>query len=107
MKITLPSLLVAYDLFAKMSTADPNTGRSLRGLNVQVPSSTIEAANAGVTVKFGRPNAGATAVDEDIVLSEGDNYNFPQDIKNTLSLPGRSVIASVDNAVLYLTPLYA
>lgn len=107
MKITLPSLLVAYDLYAKMVAANPNIGRSCRGLNIQVPPSSTEAANAGVTVKFGAPNGAATAVNEDLILAEGDSHNFPQDIKNTLSLPGKSAIADKDNAVLYVTPLFA
>ena len=107
MKITLPSLLVAYDLFGLMSAVDPNLFRNMAGLNIQVPGGAIEAANGGAVVKIGQPNAGATAVDEDIVLVEGESQNFPTTGRNTISLVGRSAIATVDNCVLYVTALTA
>lgn len=107
MKITLANHLVAYDLFAKLSAADPNIGRSVRGLQVQFPAGSVEAANAGGILKLGRINAAATAVDEELVLAEGDSDNYPQDIKNTIALPGRGIIASVDNAVAYILPVFA
>lgn len=109
MKITLTSNAVAYDIFTLLKAQDPNLDRtrSCRGLNIQVPDQNSEVANAGVIVRIGRPNAAATAVDQpEIVLSEGESYNYPGDWKNTISLI-RSAIASVNNAVLYVNPQFA
>lgn len=109
MKITLVSHLVAYNLYTLMLAAEPNMGgRSVRGLQVQLPSSAIEAANSGAWAKLGKPNAAATAVDPILVLEESDNENYPQNgISNTISLVDISAIASADNAVLYVNPSYA
>jgi hypothetical protein len=107
MRIVLASNAVAYDLYAKCVAVDPNIGRSCRGLQIQFPDSSTEAANAGGILRVGRPNAGATDVDAELKLNEGDSDNYPQDIKNTISLVGRSVTASVNNAVAYVMPLFA
>lgn len=109
MKITLVSNAVAYQLYALMLAAEPNMGgRSVRGLQVQLPDQSLEAANAGATAKLGKPNAGATAVDPVVGLAEGDSENYPQSgTSNTISLVDISAIASANNAVLYVNPLYA
>jgi hypothetical protein len=108
MRVVLASNAVAYDLFTLMQAIDPNIGRACRVLNIQFPASTFEAANAGGTLKAGTPNAAATAISHpDVALTEGGAYNYPQDIKNTIRLAGRSVAASVNNAVAYVDVEFA
>lgn len=109
MRIVLVSNVIAYNLYTLMIAAEPNMGgRSVRGLQVQFPDSSLEAGNSGGTVKLGKPNAAATAVDPTLGLAEGDSENYPQNgISNTISLVDISAIASVNNGVLYVNPLYA
>ena len=109
MKITLVSNAIAYNLFTLMSAVDPNIGRSCRGLNVYIPGAAEEAANAGASVDIGQANAGLTDITQPELqpLTEGDNYNYPQDFKNSLSLTTRWIQGSVNNCVVTLNPLYA
>lgn len=109
MKITLVSSAVAYNLFTLMVAADPNIGRLVRGMNVYIPLAAEEAANSGVSVKIGAANAAATDVDQPELppMVEGDNYNYPQDIKNSIGLPSKWIKASVNNAVVTLNPIFA
>jgi hypothetical protein len=105
MKITLVSNAVAYNLYTLCVAVDPNLFKNCRGLSIQLPDAAIEAANAGASCKIGTSNAAATAVDPLIALSEGDTYNFPQSgTANTISLKEIGVIASANNAVLYVNP---
>lgn len=112
MVITLPSLLVAYQLYSRVLVADPNAGRNCRGGNIYIPTAAAPdsvAANAGVVVDYGGANAGLTdiAQPELPAMVEGFNYNIPQDIRNSYSLTTRWIQASVDNAVIWLELLYS
>ncbi len=108
MKVVLASHLIAYNLYTLMVAADKNQSKNVRGLQVQLPASSFESANSGATAKLGKPNSGATDVDPDLALAEGDSDNYPQSgTSNTIALLGISAIASVDNAVLYVNPLVA
>lgn len=105
MRIVLVSNAAAYNLWTLCVAADPNAFRNCRGLNIQFPDQNFELGNAGATVKIGTANAGATAVDPVVGLSEGDSYNFPQSgTSNTISLTELAAIASANNAVLYVNP---
>lgn len=109
MDITLPSRLVAYNVFALVSAADLNAGRSCRGGNIYIPAAAEVAANAGVSVDWGFANGAQTDITRPELppLTESATYNIPQDIKNTYSLQSRWVQASVDNAVIRLALYYA
>lgn len=111
MKITLPLHTVVYNLHDRMVLIDPNLSRmpNCRGGNIYIPAAAEEAANAGVSVDIGKPNAALTDITQPELqpLVEGDNYNIPQDIKNSYSLKDRWIQASADNAVVTIYPLYA
>lgn len=109
MDITLPSHLIAYDLHARILLVDANAGKKCRGGNFYIPTATEIAGNAGTSVLIGQANAARTAVDQAELppLAEGDNYNIPQDIKNTFTLKGRDIIATVDNTVVRVSLLFA
>lgn len=109
MKITLASNAISYNLFTLMVAVDPNLGRNCRGLNVYIPAAAEEGANAGASVLIGARNGASTDVDQPELppMTEGDNYNYPQDFKNTISLTKRWVKANVNNAVITLNPIYA
>lgn len=109
MKITLPDKTKSYNVFDRIVLVDLNAGRNCRGGNIYIPATAEEAGNAGVSVTYGQANAGKTAISQPEIqpLAEGDNYNIPQDIKNTYSLASRWIQASVDNAVVTISLLYA
>lgn len=109
MKIILPNHLVSYNLFDRIALVDFNAGRNCRGGNIYIPAAAEEAANAGVSVTLGQANAAKTAIDQPEIppMVEADNYNIPQDIKNTYSLPSRFIQADKDNAVVTVGLLYA
>lgn len=102
MDITLPSRLVCYDIFERGILVDPNIGRKCRGGNIYIPLAAEVAANAGVSVDIGQANGALTDITQPDFgpMVEGDNYNIPQDIKNTWPLKSRFIQASVDNAVI-------
>lgn len=109
MDITLPSRLVCYNVFARINLVDANAGRNCRGGNIYVPEAAEIAGNAGVIVDYGAANAALTDITQPELppMIEGFNYNIPQDIKNSYSLTTRWVQASVDNAVLRISPYYS
>lgn len=109
MDITLPSHSIAYSLWSRIILIDPNAGRNCRGGNFYIPAAAEIAGNAGTSVLIGQANAARTAVDQAELqpLAEGDNYNIPQDIKNSYSLTTRDIIATVDNTVVRVSLIYA
>lgn len=111
MRIVLLDHTRAYNLFTLCAAVDPNLGRNVRSLNIEVPDAGQEANNAGVVVKIGRANssviASSTDVDPEVTLGAAQSHNFPEDIKNSISLVARDVIASNDNAVLIVSPIAA
>ena len=109
MDITLPSSAVSYNLFDRIVLIDANAGKNVRGGNIYIPAAAEIAGNAGASVLIGQANAGKTAISqaEYPPLVEGDNYNIPQDIKNTYSLKSRFIQANIDNATVRVSLLYA
>lgn len=109
MDITLPSLLVSYNLFDRIALIDPNAGRNCRGGNFYIPAAAEIAGNAGASVLIGQANGAKTAIDQPEYppMAESDNYNIPQDIKNSYSLKSRFIQSTVDNTVVRVSLLYA
>lgn len=109
MDITLPSSAVCYAIHDRMVLVDPNAGKNCRGGNIYVPAAAEIAGNAGVIIDLGYPNAALTDITQSELppMGEDFNYNIPQDFKNSYSLKTRYVQASVNNAVLRISPLYA
>lgn len=109
MDITLPSLLVSYNLWDRINLIDANAGKSVRGGNIYIPAAAEIAGNAGASVLIGAANAGKTAISQPELppMIEGDNYNIPQDIKNTYSLKSRFIQSTVDNTTVRISLLYA
>jgi hypothetical protein len=107
-QVTLAASNVAYNLFSKLNTADPQIQQSVQGLQIQVPASV--AANAGALVKIGRPDSRTsptTISSAEVELNVGDSYLFPAEIGNDISLAERWVNASVANCVLYCSVVQA
>lgn len=105
-KVTLTSSGIAYNLYTLLNAVDANIPKSCRGLSIQVPAATDEAANAGAVVKIGPGNQNTAPTDvtsPEKVLREADEYSFPVSDVNNISLMERHVKASVNNAVLYVT----
>ena len=108
MRVVLTDNTKSPTLFAAMVAVDPNVGRDCRGLNIQVPGAADEAGNANVVIKIGAAKADGTDVDQpEILLREGDSYNYPPAIKNSISLAGRNIHSSLNNGVVYINPVYA
>jgi hypothetical protein len=102
-KIVLTSSSVAYSLHTLLTNEGiglPESGNA-RGLSIQVPAASFEAANAGATLKVGRPNAGLSDVTEpDVALLEGEQYTYPAGA--FISLRSKYLKGSVNNQVLYV-----
>lgn len=109
MDITLPSLLVSYNLFDRIALIDANADKNCRGGNFYIPAAAEIAGNAGASVLIGQANGAKTAISqaEYPPLIESDSYNIPQDIKNTYSLKSRFIQANIDNCVVRVSLLYA
>lgn len=109
MDITLPSNAIAYNLWDRINLVDCNAGKSCRGGNIYIPAAAEIAGNAGAVVDIGQANAALTDITQPEYppMVEGDNYNIPQDYKNTYSLKTRFIQASVNNATVRLSLLYA
>lgn len=109
MDITLPSLAVSYNLLDRILLIDPNAGRNCRGGNIYIPAAAEIAGNAGASVLIGQANAAKTALSQPEYppLIESDDYNIPQDIKNSYSLASRYIQASIDNCTVRVSLLYA
>jgi hypothetical protein len=109
MDITLPLATTVYNIHDRLLLVDLNAGRSCRGGNIYIPTAAEVAANAGVSVDIGAANAALTDITQPELgpMVEGDNYNIPQDIKNSYSLKNRWIQASVNDAVVRISPYYA
>lgn len=106
-QVTLTSSSVAYNLYSLLSTADKQIQRSVAGLNIQLPDI---AANAGATVKVGRPDSISAPTDVtnvEVLLGVDQAFMFPQDVANNVSLTERWVKGSVNNEVLYCSVVQA
>lgn len=109
-QITLISSGVAYNLYTLLAAADGQTPKSCSGLTVQVPPTAVEAANAGVIVKIGRPNSASSPTsitNAEVVLQEGGSDSWPNTSINDVSLLEKYVNGSNNNTVLYITTVQA
>lgn len=107
---TLVSHSVAYNVYSKISAADPQVQPSVSGLQLYIPPAAVEAANAGVIVKVGRPNsvsAPTSITNAEVQLAEGGSYEWPANISNDISLQERWVNGSTDSCVLYWSVVQA
>lgn len=109
MDITLPSNAVCYDIFARCLLIDPNIGRKCRGGNIYIPTAAEIAGNAGTSVDIGQANAALTDITQPDFgpMVEGDNYNIPQNIRNTWKLKDRFIQASVNNTTVRISLEFA
>lgn len=103
-KLTLTSSAVAYNLLTLCRAQVANFPRSPSELIIQLPPSAVEAANAGVTVKIGRPDSITSPTDvtgPETVLEEGDSVRYATG-GNSVEAAGKWLKGSGNGVVLYI-----
>lgn len=102
-KLTLTSNAVAYSVASLAQAINKNFPLSPRDGVLQVPSSAVEAGNAGAIVKFGSPNSNTAPTDvtsPDFVLEEG--ATIP--LRDLMGYPLAELFAKANNnsTILYI-----
>lgn len=101
MRIVLTSSSVAYHFLTLVRAQSKNFPLAPTELQIQMPAGSIEAANAGATIKFGQPDSIATPTDV-----PSPNCVFSEEMDRRWQPPAEAnswyVKGSANSVVLYI-----
>src|ERR1700738_330341 len=101
-RVVLTSNAVAYNVVTLARAKRANFPLAPTDLSIQVPDNSVEAANAGATLKVGSPDSLVTPTDVtggEIALLEGDTKVWPGP---NIDAMNKYMKGSVNNQVIYI-----